>query len=297
MHKIGYYIIIFFLKAFSLLPLKVHYALAGAIAFILDKVLHYRRSVIVSNISRSFPELTYWEINKLTKEFYKHLADVVVESVWCYSASTEEIGKQVKITGQEDLEKALSHNKNAIIMLGHLGNWEIFTGLPDLRTHYGLNLDNKDFVYAFKRQQSKIAELLIENIRNRHKACSTIEIRNIVRYIATHREGRKVFFLICDQNPPGCQSRFVAEFLHQKTYMIDGPELIASKLGMPVLYCGLVRNGRGNNSANFKLITEDASKCTSGEVTAKFAEMLEKDIDAHRATWLWSHKKWKKRIV
>lgn len=297
MYKIGYYIVIFFLKAFSLLPLKIHYTFSGFIAFILEKILHYRRSVIVSNISRSFPELTYWEIDKLTKEFYRHFADTVVESIWCYSASREEIGRQVKITGQDDLEKALSRNKNAIIMLGHLGNWEIFTGLPDLHTNYGLDIDNKDFVYAYRKQKSKIAEMIIERIRNKHDACSTIEIKNIVRYIATHREGRKVFFLICDQNPSGCQSRFVAEFLHQKTYMIDGPELIAAKLGMPVLYCGLVRNGRMDNTANFKLITEDASKCTPGEITSRYAELLGKDIDEHRATWLWSHKKWKKRIV
>lgn len=79
--------------------------------------------------------------------------------------------------------------------------------------------------------------------------------------------------------------------------MIEGPETIAAKMGMPVLYCGLIRHGRGNNEAHFELITENASECSSGYVTSEFARLLEKDINENKPTWLWSHKRWKTRIV
>lgn len=292
-----YRVVLFFLYALSLLPLKVHYAFSGFIAWMLHRVLHYRMSTVVTNISRSFPEMSYDEIDATVRDFYRHLADVIVESVWSLSASTDKIGRQVSIRGQEALNRTMDLNRNAVVMVGHLGNWEIFTGLPDLRTHYGINLDNKNFVYVYKRPSSKTAEKVISRIRTRHGACSIIESHNIIRHIVKNREGREAFFFICDQNPHINTSRFVADFLNQKTYMIEGPETIAAKMGMPVLYCGLIRHGRGNNEAHFELITENASECSSGYVTSEFARLLEKDINENKPTWLWSHKRWKTRIV
>ena len=292
-----YRVVLFFLYAMSKLPLKVHYVLSGVIAWILRDVIHYRSKVVVANISRSFPEMDYDGIDRTVRDFYSNLADVVVESVWCAGASTEKIGRQVRISGQDALNRAMSLNRNAVIMVGHLGNWEIFTGLPDLRSHYGIDLDNRNFVYVYKKPASSLAAKIITRLRLRHGSCSVIESHRIVRHIARHREGKDAFFFICDQNPYINVSRFVVDFLGQKTYMIEGPEMIASRMGMPVLYCGLIRHGRGDNEAHFELITEDASGCERGYVTAEFARLLEKDIKDHKGTWLWSHKRWKKRIV
>ena len=292
-----YRVVLFFLYALSMLPLKVHYAFSGFIAWLLHSVLHYRRSTVTANIARSFPEMTYREIETTARDFYHNLGDVIVESVWSLTASTEKIGRQVRITGTDTLNRIMDLNRNAVIMVGHLGNWEIFTGLPDLRSRYGINIDNRDFVYVYKKPSSRTAEKIISAIRTRHGSCSIIESRNILRHIIRHREGRQAFFFICDQNPHSGATRFVADFLNQKTYMIEGPENIAVKMGMPVLYCGLIRHGRQDNEAHFELITDNAAGCPEGYVTSEFARLLEKDIKEHKATWLWSHKRWKKRIV
>ena len=272
-------VVLFFMTLLSWLPLRVHYAFSTFLAWLLQKVLHYRVQTVNINIARSFPELNYPQIGEVVNDFYRHLADTIVESVWMLTASTE-----------------LDLNRNAVIMVGHLGNWEIFTGLPDLRTHYGIDIDNKDFLYVYKRPKSRLADKVITRIRTRHGSCSLIESRQIIRHIVRHREGRQAFFFICDQNPPHCMSRFTADFLNQKTYMIDGPETVAAKMGMPVLYCGLIRHGRRDNEARFRLITENAAECPEGYITEQFARLLEADIREHKSTWLWSHKRWKKRI-
>ena len=280
-------VVLFFMTLLSWLPLRVHYAFSTFLAWLLQKVLHYRVQTVNINIARSFPELNYPQIGEVVNDFYRHLADTIVESVWMLTASTE---------GQDSLNRALDLNRNAVIMVGHLGNWEIFTGLPDLRTHYGIDIDNKDFLYVYKRPKSRLADKVITRIRTRHGSCSLIESRQIIRHIVRHREGRQAFFFICDQNPPHCMSRFTADFLNQKTYMIDGPETVAAKMGMPVLYCGLIRHGRRDNEARFRLITENAAECPEGYITEQFARLLEADIREHKSTWLWSHKRWKKRI-
>lgn len=297
MRKLAYYIIIGVLSLFSILPLKVHYFFSNILYFFLHKVFRYRYSVVITNISRSFPELKYGEIKKTAKEFYHHLSDIIVESIWAFTRSVDKIGKRADLKGVEELNKAIELNKNVIVMVGHIGNWEIFTGLPDLKERYGINLDNKNFVYVYKRQKSKLAEMIIEKIRNKHNSCSTIDAHNIIRYIAKHKEGKDVFFLICDQNPGKNENGTMVTFLNQKTYMIEGPEKIAVKMGMPVFYCGLLRTGRSKNSAVFEMICEDASACAKGEITKIYAKKLERDIINNKKSWLWSHKRWKKQII
>ncbi|HIZ86401.1 MAG TPA: lysophospholipid acyltransferase family protein [Candidatus Coprenecus stercoravium] len=291
-----YRIVTFLISLLSRLPLGFHYFLSGITAWFMRHVIHYRYTTVVSNIARSFPELSYKEIDEVVNSFYSNLADVMAESIWALTASTETIGRQVRISGQEALNKAMSLNRNAIIMVGHLGNWEIFTGLPDLRTSYGIELDNKNFVYVYKKPRSRTAEKVISRLRTKHGSCSIIEAHNIARHIIKHRDGKEAFFFICDQNPSRGTSGITVDFLHQKTYMIEGPESIAAKMGMPVLYCGLIRHGRRDNEAHFELITENAAGCPAGYVTGKFAALLEQDIYRHKGTWLWSHKRWKKRM-
>lgn len=297
MVRIAYYIIISLLTLFSLLPLRVHYIFSDIIAFILGRVVKYRYATIVTNLSRSFPELTYDEIKETAHLFYRHLSDVIVESIWSFTASADKIGRQVMIEGREDLEKALDKKRNVIVMLGHIGNWEIFTGLPDLRSHYGINIDNKNFVYIYKPPTSRLADMVINKIRSRHCACSTVDMHSIIRRIAGKRRGEEVYFFICDQNPESSRSKFVTTFLNQKTYMIEGPEMIAAKMGMPVMYVSIIREGRRKNRARFKLISEDASQCERGYITSEFSRLLEQDIRNYKHTWLWSHKKWKRIIL
>ena len=297
MRKLAYYLIIGLLSIVSILPLKVHYFFADITAFFLHKVIRYRYSTIVTNIARSFPEMRYGDIKKLTKKYYAHLADIIAEAIWAYGHSTATIGKRTFIEGTDDLNRACDLNKNVIIMMGHTGNWEVFTGLPSLRDVYGINLENNNFVYAYKRQRSKLSEMLIERIRNKHKTCSTVDTKNIVRHILENRKGRNVYFLICDQNPEKSKSNMVVDFLNQKTYMIEGPEKIAAKLGMPIVYCGLYQIRRKKNVARFEMICEDASKCEPGEATKIYVEKLQRDINNYKESWLWSHKRWKKYIA
>lgn len=293
MVKIGYYIIIFSLKVVSLLPLRVHYFFSDILSFLLCKVFKYRYSTILINLSRSFPELNYRELEKIAKEFYTFLADTIAESVWAYSASREEIGRHVKIEGIEVLENAYNKRKNVAVMLGHIGNWELFTGLPDLKEFYGMNIENKSFTYVYKKPSSKLAHMVINKIRQKHDACSIIESKNIIRHILKEKEGKNVFFFICDQCPSARESDYKVEFLNQTTYMLEGPEYIASKVGMPVVYCGVVRRGRRDNTAVLRLICEDASLMPKGEITKTFAKYLEEDIQNNKHTWLWSHRRWK----
>ena len=54
--KIQYYIVLALWYVFSLLPLKVHYVFSDLIFWLLYKVVGYRKKVVRTNLTTSFPE-------------------------------------------------------------------------------------------------------------------------------------------------------------------------------------------------------------------------------------------------
>ena len=293
MRRILYGLIIGVLYLFSLLPLKVHYFLSDFIAFLLHKILRYRYSVIITNLSRSFPDYQYKEIARLAKEYYHYMSDIVVEAIWAFSASREKIAWLFSFTNPEVLNEAYGTGKNVIVMLAHHGNWEMFTGMPDLRKTYGHTMDNKDFHFVYKKMSSKVSDMVIYKMRSIHKACTLVESGTLWRHILKNKNENGVYYLIADQFPDTGQ-HFVVDFLHQKTAMIKGPEYISRKMGMPVLYFNIDRVKRGYYICTYTKVCDDASKTEEGFIMREFARLLEQDIIKNKSTWLWSHRRWKK---
>lgn len=295
MNKIIYYIVISILTLLSLLPLKIHYFFSDVLYFILAKIIHYRSATIHINLARSFPDKKYKEIKLLAKEYYHFMSDIIVESVWAFTASTKKIGEHIKFSNGETLNKIYGNGRNVMIVMGHFGSWEIYSGMPNLKEKYNLNIDNKDYTYVYKKMHSKVADMVIKRIREKHHSCSLIESQSILRYIIKNRDGKRIFYFIADQSPES-GSNFVVNFLNQPTKFIEGAEYIAKRTGMPVFYFSSNRTKRGYYTGDYQLICEDASKCEDGFVTKELARLLEQSIISNPSTWLWSHRRWKEII-
>ena len=70
------------LRVISALPLGFHYAWAGFFAWLLRDVMHYRRDVVMINLSRAFPDKKYKELKQISNTFYKHFGEVIAETIW-----------------------------------------------------------------------------------------------------------------------------------------------------------------------------------------------------------------------
>jgi len=69
--------------------------------------------------------------------------------------------------------------------------------------------------------------------------------------------------------------------------------MISRKLNYPVAYGSIKRIKRGYYEMNLEMLCPDPASTKDGEITEMHTRRLEKDIIAHPATWLWSHKRWK----
>jgi KDO2-lipid IV(A) lauroyltransferase len=288
------YILLLPLVLLSLLPLCVHRVLARAVAWLLGDVLKYRLPVIHTNLRGAFPDLGEDDVEVLAKDFYLHMADIVCETVWSLTRSYRHICRKGVCTVEngEALESLFEKYGSVAVLLGHTGNWELLPGLPVYSDVATYGYDN--VVSAYHPMSNRLSEELFLRLRSFHrfKRKNLVPSGSFLRYALEHRDDRKVYFFIADQCPEG-KAGEETEFLGLKTGWVTGAEAIARRTGMPVAYIGINRRGRSRYAISCETICEDSRETQPGEITKTFAALLERDIRADRANWLWSHRRWK----
>ena len=292
MDKILYWLVMTVFTLLSWLPLRVHYFISDLLYILLYKILRYRYDVVITNISRSFPEMNYKGVKRVAKDFYHSLCDMIVETVWAYTRSSEKIGRHVDFSRCDTLNEAYGEGRNVIVVMGHQPNWELYTALPHLERRYGLKMDNRQFHFIYKKMSSRVADMVIRRLRLKHNSCSVVEKEQIARHLLRNRNEGGVYFLIADQYP-GKGASVEMDFLHQPTIVFNGAEELARKLSLPVVFVSIERKKRGHYNAEFTKICDDASKFEEGFVTGEYIRLLEDSINKNRSNWLWSHRRWK----
>ncbi len=292
MAKLLNYLLLFPILLLSLLPLKVLYLLSDVTAWFLHKVLRYRYDVALVNISRSFPQMKYNEISSVLREFYKGFADIFFETLWSVRIARERGHKRLKMKNPEVVRKIRDRGSSIIIVMGHKANWELSNAFHFSETGF----EEKDVAVVYKKMSSSVSENLLKWIRQRNTEIILIESKETVRFIYNNPDRQLLYFFIADQNPPP-GSKCITTFLSQPTQMITGPEQLARKFNLPVVYLDVRRKSRGQYLATFEEIEENPSSSQEGEISTKFAELLQRSIRENPSEWLWTHKRWKKKLT
>ncbi|MCI1719674.1 MAG: lysophospholipid acyltransferase family protein [Bacteroidales bacterium] len=285
----------------SLLPLRVHYFFSDITSFILEHITRYRFTTITVNMSRSFPELKYKEIRKLVHNYYRFMSDVLFETIWDLAHSDAAICRVAHAENPEVVDALIAKHNKVLIVMGHLGNWELVSGMCGLNSHRTPDSFSSYPLYmVYKRAKNKISDAVFKKIRMHEyrkfqSKGEMIESHQVIRKILRDKEEKATFIMIADQNALG-DNNLVVNFLNQPTQMLQGPEFVAVKMAMAVVYLGIDRISRGKYSIHFSTITEDGSKEEHGFITKKYAELLESDIKKNKVNWLWSHRRWKKNV-
>lgn len=302
MSKIISSVLFWFFYLASFLPLGFFYFISDIMAFMFHYIFRYRRSVIDINIARSFPELKYCEFKRLRTEYYKYMCDIGLESIWALTASEEKLCKVIKVENPQLMDDISGRYNKVVVVMAHSGNWEILSGVcGDSSKRSSESFGWNSIILAYKAAENGIFDILFTRMRMNEYAKfknpgMPIESKRIIRHVLKDKQEKGIYVFIADQSPlPG--ERIVTRFLNQPTLMISGPEYVAVKLNLPVVYLNMRRPKRGEYIIKFTTIVEHAGKTEHGFVTRGYAKLLEKDIFANKYNWLWSHKRWKRDLT
>lgn len=287
-------------RLISFLPFSWLYAISVFVAFILRKLAGYRKSVVIQNLSRSFPELKYKEISRIADEFYLHFADVFTEVIKSISLPRPSMKKRFRVENPEVVLQYYQENRNIIGLTGHLANWEWLSIVPALYPFSCYTL--------YKPLRSKVAEGIMTRIRLRF-GMKLLPMSNAARYILSHKDNRALYIFIGDQAPARVENARYFSFLNQQTTFFTGGAKLAKATKAAVVYISIRKLKRGYYSLRFipievnydqKAGTTKAahspdilSSDPEVVILGRYAELLEADIKANPVHWLWSHKRWK----
>ncbi len=280
------------------LPLKFLYGLGDFAAWTMNKVLHYRKDVVYTNLARSFPHENYWQIKRWADEFYRHLGEIIAETIWFAGCKgrPERLRKQniYTYTNTETLLD-MRDRRGVICMRSHMGNWEVAGGIFEFNRESGMpeRLPQEALFVAYKPMSSKVSDKVFYNNR-----CAVLpgykgmlKDSDLLRHVIKHKDMRPVYMVIADQFPyKACHPAGV--FMDQPTQGMIGAFSLAHKLGLAVMTSHESRNGRGHYVTTYEVLSEDASKDDPEELMKLYFQKLEEDIRKDPPNWLWSHKRW-----
>ena len=273
----------------SRLPLRVHYALADGLLFpLMYYVVRYRRSMVTKNLQSAFPEKTEAERKQIAKAFYHQFCYTMVESIYGYRCSDEEMRQRVVFDGMEDVNKLIDEAGGGIFMLAHMGNWEWMASIQQWVSEGVTELN----VYRRLKNQS-MDQLMLDIRSKRGGAC--VEKQRILREMVRYRAEKKpvTVGLLSDQKPRPEVTRTWTTFLNQETGFLDGGEVLGKKFGYPVFYLYITREQRGYYRVRMKTLAAKPQETEEGAITLAYAQILEKNIKEQPELWLWSHNRWK----
>jgi len=269
----------------GLLPMWVLYLISSFFAFLMFRLIPYRKNVVTQNLSRSFPEKSKEERTILVQDFYRCFTDNVVEIIKSFSITPEQQMRKVSVTGIELIHEQLRNNKHVIISMGHCGNWEI---LNILSHQTSVNM------YAvYKPLRNKTVDKLFLRLRSRF-GMELISSKSIVRHLLSNKGNPSVYFFIADQCPRVVEEKYRLEMLNQRTSMFSGVEKLACLTDAAVMYMHVIRSCRGKYAITYKPISMNPKETKETEIIKHYALLLEQNIQERPSDWLWSHKRWKR---
>ena len=283
MGKIG----VFFLKLISSLPFWLLYRLSDFLYLVLYKVMGYRTKVVRTNLENSFPEKSPKEIQKIMDEFYSFLCDLILESIKCFTMSTDELAKRMTLHLSDEFKESAKNDQNAIFVLGHFANWEY------AQLRFSMIEERQNFVGVYKKVGSKDVDQFLYKVRGRTGTDLT-EMKQVSRRVqeCVNEHIPFIIALVSDQSPSK-ERGYWMEFLNQDTPVFLGAERYAQKLDAPIFFVDLRRKKRGFYEMHVVPLIMEPQKMAPGEITEIHTKHLESIIKQQPELWLWSHKRWK----
>jgi Kdo2-lipid IVA lauroyltransferase/acyltransferase len=285
MAKFSYY---FILLPLSYLPLWILYLFTDLLFLLLISFFPYRRKVVRRNLHYSLPTISKKERRKIERQFYKHFTDILAEGIKNLTISEKALRQRMVCKNPEIMDNLYNKGKNVILVSGHFNNWEwLITAQSFLFKHKAVGI-------GMPLTSSFWDEKL--NERRSRYGMKVVHAKNFKQEIAEISNEKIALLVLADQSPADSFKSYWMQFMHQQTAVLFGTEQIAHELDYAVVFFEVRKEKRGYYSLHLETITEEPKEKAWGEITEAHTKKLEQLIGKNPASWIWSHKRWKRHV-
>ena len=290
LEKIGYSLLSALLNLLAVLPLPILYIVSDFLYLIIYYVIGYRRKVVRENLLKAFAEKSDDERLVIERQFYKHFADYMVETIKILHISDKEMRSRMEFVGADVVDRFTTQGRSVMLLLGHYGNWE---WIPSL-TMWWAQPQGIQLGQIYRPLRNEWFDNFFLRLRTRFGTQCIAKNDTFRNLIKCKRDGRvSLTGFIADQTPSPRNIHHRTEFFGQLTPVLTGFETIARKLDMAVVYIDVEVVKRGYYRATFRLLEDNPTTCPDYDITNRYIAAMEQTIRRAPHAWFWTHKRWK----
>ena len=275
------FVMIFF-SLFKILGLNFSSKIGGKL---FEKIgpLFRSKKLIHANIRRALPHISQENLNEIVKLMWNNYGRVFAEYIFIKDFRNGKYSSNIKIEGQDILEKIKQTEQQVIFVSGHLSNFELMA----------MHLEKTGIkLSAIYRPLNNIfLNPLMEKIRKKYICKHQIKkgIGGMKKLMSLKKENFSTALMIDQRVSEGIFSNF----FDQRALTTTIPAQLIKKFKIPVVPIHIQRN----NGANFKITIQKpiifSEENSIQNITDKLNYVLENLIKIKPEQWIWSHNRWK----
>lgn len=273
------------------LPFRLALRVAAALALLFEAVDAKHRRVAMRNIAAAYPGTSPAACRRMARGVYRHLATMLVEILFAPRLLRPERVRReiVHFEGLEHFDRLVRERRGAIVVIAHLGNWEVggcaFTliGYP---------------IHAIARP---LDNPLLDRYLNRFRTGTGQGVTGkygVLRQVDELLQAGKFVVFLADQDAR--QHGLFVPFFGRPASTVKGPAVMALRCGVPII---LVNTYRRDGPMRFTVEIHPPLAAPPGVEGAAavrylveaYTRQLESFIRRHPDQYLWLHRRWKTR--
>ena len=260
------------------IPLAVIDRLGSTIGFLFFYLSPYYRKLAIRNLRIALgAELSLSEIHRLARATCQRTIANFLGTLKTTILPSNEVDAHVEFLERDLLTQALQKGKGAILVLGHMGNWEILNrlhqflppGTPAGGIYQPLKNPLVNALLLKRREQD--GSRLFNKRDGFHAPASFVKEGGLLIVVADQKVGK---------------AGTAIPFFNRLSTLSPLPALLARKAGSPVLAAGIETIAPGKWRVVFRPIGESPE-------TTTIISSLEELIRRSPADYLWLHNRWR----
>ena len=238
-------------------------------------------------IGGSIPVDSSAKIPHISRMVFVNFARYLVEFFRSPKIDLKYIEENIEIQGRENLEKALSSGKGALLLSAHLGNWELGAVVLAI-------LGYKINIVAWTHKNKMVNDFFLR--QRRSKGVKVIPLGAGIRRTFSALRKNELIGLLGDIDYNNPEMGITVELFGRDTVMPKGPAALSLKTACPIIPTFMLREGEGR----FKFILEKPiiynssqnQRYALAELTQRLAKTLESYIALYPEQWFMLTPRW-----
>lgn len=268
-------------RLLALFPIELLWRLGAALAG-LAHLFPSRWPTVRNNLRTVLgEEATEAEVDALTRRVFRHTAANLLTTLKGAHMSLDEIRETLTIENRELAEDALAEGKGVLLLIGHMGNWELLAQtMPAFRSDIEVGT-------IYRPLNNIYLDRIIRKRRETNGITMFAKLTSIHGPVRFLKDGR-ILALLVDQRAGrvGTLTPFFGRFMS----MSPLPEFIQQRTGAQVLGASMQTTGPGRWTIRFHRPRLDPGEAFT---TAHMAALMEEVIGTSLADEFWMQNLWR----